>query len=276
MPEAWPGGDATYDTLLDGETDRQIGAIWHFLTLGRTAPDPRGISAPRWNLDVEGAPRVYRGRSRVAGFRGVAVGFPEGLHYAFDARNGALAAIWRGDFVSVNWNGQGAGDFNPRARAIELARDTALLAREETDAAWPLRPQVTKEEPVNPDPDYPRRLGYRFRGYRLDPGGVPTLRYALGDVAVEDRSAPVAAGDRLRLRRTLRFDTPEPARLTFRALAGEIEDADGGSFRCGGVVLTATDFSPRLRPFEGGRELLLDLDLPAGTSTLELVYDFAD
>ena len=78
MPESWPGGVAVDDETLGGDTDAQIGAIWHFLTLGRSAPNPRGIDQPRWNVDVEGAPRVYRGRGRVAGFRGVAVGFLRG------------------------------------------------------------------------------------------------------------------------------------------------------------------------------------------------------
>ncbi|MEM1450762.1 MAG: c-type cytochrome, partial [Planctomycetota bacterium] len=183
MPESWPGGVAVDTETLGGDTDAQIGAIWHYLTLGRSAANPHGIDQPRWDVDVEGAPRLYRGRSRVAGFRGIAVGFPEGLHYAFDANNGALAALWRGDFLSVNWNGQGAGNFFPRTKAAELARDVALLPRVEGDAPWPLQPVKTEEEPVNPDPMYPRQYGYRFRGYRLDEGGVPTLRYTLGDVA---------------------------------------------------------------------------------------------
>lgn len=284
MPESWPGGVAVHDTMLGGDTDRQIAAIWDYLTLGTSARDPRGISQPRWNIDVEGAPRVYRGRSRVAGFRGVAVGFPEGLHYAFDANNGAFAALWRGDFVSVNWNGQGAGDFNPRSRAAELARDIGVLVEHGPDAPWPLRPVTTKEEPVNPDPTYPRQHGYRFRGYRLDADGVPTLRYMLGGMLVEDRSAPVEGavkgavkGDgAVRLARTLTFDTEAATTVTTRVLTGAIEDLGDGRFRVERVTLSIGAAAPRLRPLGEGRELLLDLELPAGRTALELIYDLAD
>ena len=51
-----------------------------------------------------------------------------------------------------------------------------------------LRPQMTKENPVNPDPLYPRNRGYRFEGYQLDADGVPTFLYRTGAVSVADRS----------------------------------------------------------------------------------------
>jgi len=276
MPQSWPGGVAVDDETLGGDTDRQIRAIWHYLRLGTSAANPRGINQPRWMVDVEGAPRTYRGRSRVAGFRGIAVGFPEGLHYAFDANNGALAAVWRGDFLSVNWNGQGAGDFDPRSRAAELARDVALLPRIADDEPWPLAPVKTEEAPVNPDPTYPRQHGYRFRGYRMDEGGVPTLRYSIGDVMVEDRTAPVGRGDGFVLGRTLSFEASAPAALTFRALAGEVEDLGEGRFRSGRVTIELPGASTRLRTFEGGVELLVDIDLEPGMQTLEVTLELAD
>lgn len=281
MPESWPGGEPVYDDLLDADTDRQLGAIWHYLVLGRSAANPQGIDQPRWNVDVDGRARLYRGRSRVAGFRGVAVGFEEGLHYAFDANNGALAALWRGDFVSVNWNGQGAGDFNPRGRPLELPRDLALVAGDVPDP-WPLRPVTTEENPVNPDPTYPRQHGYRFRGYDLDPEGVPTLRYSIGDVQVSDRSVPRPSGERVVLHRSITFDAPEATSMTFRALNGLVELPDSGGFRFGKLKLHVAPTSPlsprmfELRTVDLGSELLLHLPLPAGTSTLELTYDLAD
>ena len=47
MPESWPGGVAVDDETLGGDTDAQIGAIWHFLTLGRSAPRARTPAAAR-------------------------------------------------------------------------------------------------------------------------------------------------------------------------------------------------------------------------------------
>ena len=104
--------------------------------------------------------------------RGIAIGFPEGVHLAFDANNGALAAIWTGDFVSARWESQGAGDFNPRGRPVRLARDLAFLP--ELEGGWPLRPRPTKEAPVNADPTYPRQHGYRFLGYSFDAADAPS------------------------------------------------------------------------------------------------------
>ena len=276
MPESWPGGVALHDTLLDGDTDKQINAIWDYLTLGRSARDPKGIAQPRWDVDVADRPKVYRGRSRVAGFRGIAVGFPEGIHYAFDANNGALAAIWRGDFVSVNWNGQGAGDFNPRARAVELARDVALLEKVAGNAPWPLRPTMTKEAPINPDPTYPRQHGYRFRGYHLGKDGTPTLRYALGDVLVEDRLVPIEVKGQKALRRTLVFEAKSPSAATFRALTGTIEKLGPGIHRGGGLSVTTSAGEARLRPLAEGQELLLDIELPQGRTQLELTYEIVN
>lgn len=276
MPESWPGGVALHDTLLDGDTTKQINAIWDYLTLGRSARDPKGIAQPRWDVDVGDRPKVYRGRSGVAGFRGIAVGFPEGIHYAFDANNGALAAIWRGDFVSVNWNGQGAGDFNPRSRPVELPRDVALLERIPPDDPWPLRPTMTKEKPINPDPTYPRQHGYGFRGYHLGPDGTPTMRYAMRRALVEDRLTPMEFEGRLGLVRTLRIGALEPMGASFRVLAGDIKVLGPGRYRAGGITVTASGLEPRLRAFGDGQELLIDLELSKGLTQLELTYEFVD
>ena len=113
MPVSWPGGKAALKTVLNGDTDRQIEAIWYFLSLGTSAPDPSGIRAVETKLFVTDATRTYRGRSSVAGYRGIAVGFPSKLSYAFNAQTGTLTAIWRGDFLRVDRSGQGSGAFQP-------------------------------------------------------------------------------------------------------------------------------------------------------------------
>ena len=61
------------------------------------------------------------------------------------------------------------------------------------DAPWPLRPVMTKENPVNPDPLYPRNRGYQFGGYQLDKDGVPTFLYRTGAVTVADTAHAVVA-----------------------------------------------------------------------------------
>ncbi len=156
MPTSWPGGVAAFKTILDGDTNRQIEAIWYYLSLGTSAADPPGVRAVGTKLVVGETAVVHRGRSRVAGFRGIAVGLPEKMNYAFNAETGTLSAIWEGEFVSVNWSGQGSGDFNPAGPSIQLAQDVSFATLESATAPWPLMPVMTKEAPPIPIRCIPR------------------------------------------------------------------------------------------------------------------------
>ena len=226
MPESWPGGVAVDDETLGGDADAQIGAIWHFLTLGRSAPT-RGIDQAALERRRGGHPRSTAGAAAWRGFRGVAVGFPEGLHYAFDANNGALAALWREDFVSVNWNGQGAGDFNPRARARETRARRRSPGGRRARRAWPeARPDGGGAGQPRPDLPPPARLPLprvpALRGGRRADAALLPGRRPVSDRAVPELEA-ADEGGRARLVRTLTFETDAPSEVTFRALAGEVE-----------------------------------------------------
>lgn len=282
MPDYWPDGVAVQTKILGGETRAQIDAIWHYLALGRSARDPAGIRAQPTELFVTSEARLYRGRSGIAGFRGIAVGFPGGLSYAFDAQNGALAGLWTGGFVRVNWRGQGPGNFDSATHAVQLVRDVAFRPFDEVPAPWPARPRPTEEQPVNQDPLYPRHLGYRFQGYTFDGEQVPTLRYRIGEVAIEDRSVPIAGRSQADaaavLVRTLELRTPTARRLQFRALVGDIVALGEGEYSAPELRLRVPDVPARLRSASGDApgDLLLDLDLPAGRSTLTLEYELSD
>ena len=43
MPSFWPEGKAAVPSVLGGDTDRQIAAIWAYLSLGKEAPPPPGL-----------------------------------------------------------------------------------------------------------------------------------------------------------------------------------------------------------------------------------------
>ncbi|MFT7671201.1 MAG: hypothetical protein ACI8X5_003918, partial [Planctomycetota bacterium] len=276
MPQSWPGGDAAHTTILGGDTEAQIRAIWFYLAAGRTARLPEGLEARPSKLEVIDRTRTYRGRSAIAGFRGIAVGFPDGVNYAFDANNGALSGIWVGDYISVRWDGQGAGDFTPAARAIQLARDVSFLPRENDEQPWPLRPRTTEEQPINPDPAYPRNWGYQFRGYYYDESDVPTFMYESGTIGIEDRSIGVVKEERTLLRRTLRFEAPTAQALWFRPLVGDLERASPTQYKQGSLQLTTPDARTLMRPTlwdPTQSELLIELDLPAGTSEWSFEYE---
>jgi len=276
MPESWSDGEAAHPDL-EGDTDAQIQAIWDYLALGRSADDPDGITRQRSELFVTDEVRTYRGRSRIAGFRGIAVGYPGGLNYAFDANNGSLAGLWTGNFVTVHWESQGAGDFNPADRPVELARDLAFYPLANEREPWPLRPLTTDEEPINPDPAYPRNRGYRFRGYTLGENLVPTLLYDLGDVAIEDTSAADLAGEHPVLRRTLRLHAPVAQTLWFRVLTGRLEEVGPNAYQSGRLRVTLPDGRVVRRSIgtdeEPADELLVELLLPAGELEVKVAYE---
>jgi len=264
---------------MGGDTDAQIQALWYYLTLGRSARDPSGIRSVGFKLAVTDTPRTYRGRSGIAGYRGIAVGFPGGVNYAFNAQNGALSGLWRGDYVNVGWGGQGAGQFNPAGRTITLAQDLALYRLKNKAEPWPLRPRTSKEQPVNPDPLYPRNRGYQFKGYFFDSKQVPTLMYKTGNISIEDRSIPKTVGDdktKPVLSRTLSFDAPESETIWFRALTGKIEAVSKAKYKTADVGLTIPAANTLLRKTSDERnplELLLELKIPKGKSKVTIEYE---
>ncbi|MCH7228390.1 hypothetical protein [Haloferula sp. A504] len=281
MPSFWPGGQAVQTEILEGDTEEQLRALYHYFSLGRSARDPDGLKAEDSSLVVEDETRVYRGRSRVAGYRGIAVGHPGGLNFAFNAQNGTLSAIWKGEFVRVNWRGQGAGDFNPVGRPVQMTQDVSLLA--EPMDPWPAMPVRTKEAPANPDPLYPRQYGYAFKGYSLDDSGVPTFRYHSGKVAITDIAVPETSAEGQVLRRTLSFETGEPATLYFRALTGSLEQVSPSVFQTPKLQLAIhempSDAGVSLRTASGGedsREVIVKIPLSAGSTNLILDYALRD
>ena len=276
MPTAWPNGVASHKTILDGNADMQIEAIWYYLSLGTSAADPSGIRSVSTKLTVDDQAKTYRGRSRVAGFRGIAVGLPEKLSYAFNAETGTLSAIWQGDFIGVNWGGQGSGDFNPASEPITLAQDVSFVTLADENAPWPLLPVMTKEAKTNPNPLYPKNVGYQFRGYFLGESSIPTFQYRSGTIEIEDRSVAVGTEEQRQLKRVLQFDSPAPQTVWFRALTGDINAESERVFRSGRLRLTipATESKLRTLSEEPKRsELLLRLQLPQGRSSLEFVYE---
>lgn len=277
MPTAWSNGIASHKTILDGNTDMQIESIWYYLSLGTSAADPSGIRWTNTKLVVGNEAMIHRGRSRVAGFRGIAVGLPEKISYAFNAETGTLSVLWTGDFVGVNWNGQGSGDFNPAREPITLAQDVSFAQLADENTAWPLMPVMTKDARTNPDPLYPKNHGYQFRGYYLNESLIPTFMYRSGTIEVEDRSTAAGADNAQRLIRLLQFNSPKSQIVWFRALTGEITAESDRVFKAGRLRLTvppAVEIKQRpLSDKPAFSELLLKLELPQGKSTQEILYE---
>jgi len=116
----------------------------------------------------------------------------------------------------VNWSGQGSGDFNPASEPITLAQDVSLVQFANENAPWPLLPVITKEARTNPNPLYPKNVGYQFRGYYLSELSIPTFMYRTGTIEIEDRSVAAGSEDKRQLKRVLQFNSPMPQTVWFR------------------------------------------------------------
>lgn len=124
MPTVFFGGKSAAPQFYDGHPQQQLTAMWAYLSQGNKLELPS--LAPPANAIVAGGenprftptdrPILVRGfMPGTAGLRGLAVGMPQRLHFAFDTERCALAAAWQGDFAEVGgWydNGRGSVDEN--------------------------------------------------------------------------------------------------------------------------------------------------------------------
>jgi mono/diheme cytochrome c family protein len=115
-----------------------------------------------------GKPLVFRTFLEGAGTEAVAVGFPEGVHAAFDSRECRWRLAWSGRFLDAmsTW-------------------DDRFCA-----PAKPLGEGVTDLSDVFPGPP----VDAEFLGFHLDADGVPTFLYEAGGGHFEDRVKPGDGG----------------------------------------------------------------------------------
>ena len=207
MPTFFPQGVGQLKTVYDGDADRQIAAMWHYLNAASSPPLPPKIEKARsqnYELVPEDRPLLLRTFMKEAGTHAIAVGLPEKIHFAFDAERVRLSLAWRGRFLDAR--GTWFERFTPPAKPLGdgmLQFPPGLLIAPLKAAADP----------------WPTSVPVQFRGYRLDQRGIPTFLYRLANHDIEER---ITAGDQSQLIRhlTLRHDTDD-VRLWIRPLVGK-------------------------------------------------------
>lgn len=267
MPAAWPAtGKSFFTEFLDGDTDRQIEAVWLYLSDGERAKIPAGLVNPTMELVPVDHAIVYRNFIAGAGPRGIAVGYPEGIHQAFDADRLRLALLWKGRFIdaSRHWSARGEGFEGPAGDSIlAFPESPAFAFLDDSEQSWP--------------PFQPQQ--YQFRGYRVDEQQRPTFRYNVGSVQIEDflDTRDLGPNDPVTRRLVLRSDMPV-AGLYWRVFAGPSIVEDEGWWVIDGTWRVRVDVSSGARPVvrtnAGGQSELL-VPLAWDGRPLEIVQQFS-
>ena len=262
MPSAWPpSGPSFLPDLLEGDSDKQIAAVWRYLKDGNRAKTPFGLSTNSKELIPTEEAIIYRNFIAGAGSRAIGVGYPEGIHVAFDANDLRLALIWQGAFIdaSRHWNGRGQGYQPPAGEKVKsLAPGVSIATLSSAEADWP-----KFEDKKGPGPKFQARvLGHQFKGYRLAPDQRPTFLYEIDGLRVEDYPNPVETAASVSLKRTLTI-SGKPKTNTFLRLAAGSISRDGDNFDLGdGLSLSVADaekHSATVRKSAGTQELLIPI-----------------
>lgn len=270
MPTFWPDGKSLIKDVAGGNTDRQIDAIWTYLSLGKSMPLPEGVlieGGVGEELTPMGEPIVHRTFMKGVGPRSILVGFPERVHVAFDANVMRLAKLWRGRFFDGSGVSSGRTDkfFDPLGDdVLDLPAGPALAFLNNDNSPWP-----TAE--MND-----RNIGGRFRGYRLESSTrQPLFRYDLDDVSVEERIEPVLRAGGASIARHFELRAGVPARgLHFLAAAGGtiVKQSDGSWLIDGKVtiILSGDVSNVNVRGGNSGRELVFQPEFKAGASNFKV------
>jgi hypothetical protein len=178
MPSFWPEGKAANRDILGGDTDKQIASIYSFAKSANGEPEGFPVTAGgAFELVPKERPIVQRTFMEGVGTHAILVGFPSGVHFAYDGKNARPALAWKGKFFDAynTWFSRFAPFEKPPGDSI---------------VKWPAASTSSAE--------------VRFDGYRLDAQGVPVFLLSVGGVRVEERFDGIEDG----LRRTITGDAP--------------------------------------------------------------------
>ncbi len=186
MSEFFLNGRSSVTTVLGGDHEKQTDALWSYFQLGKLAPSPDGLTVKgSMTLRVGDKPVVFRSFLEHAGSRGVAVGFPIGLHFAFDADTCRLVEAWQGDFIDATgaWKSRGGSVTGGNGKPVWTAPVGPSVVVGPQPAEWPKVPGV---EAV-----------VQFKGYELNLQGVPTFNYTIDagvrKIVVHERFEPTGS-----------------------------------------------------------------------------------
>ena len=175
MPSFWPGGISSNMAILGGDTAKQIASIYSFAKSANGEPEgfPTAGSS-EFELVPKDRPIVQRTFMEGVGTHAILVGFPTGVHMAYDGQKGVPALMWKGRFFDAY------NTWFSRFAPFEKPLDPNVVR-------WPSSDRSDEKD------------GVRFTGYRLEPSGSPVFITMKSGARIEDRFEGIEGG----LRRVL-------------------------------------------------------------------------
>jgi hypothetical protein len=248
MPTAWPNGQSTLASVLDGQALTQIESIWVYLNSSKPQI-PAGMGSKFMPLMPLDGAIVYRNFIQGAGVRAIGVGYPEKLNLAFDANDLRLAMIWKGGFIDAakHWTDRGAGFEGPLGDdVVNLPTGAPFAVLDKSDKEWP---------GANP-----RESGYKFLGYVLTKDDRPTFRYAFNDIVIEDFPNPTSRENPMFKRQFSLSASKAVDGLYYRAaVANKIESTGDGWFKLDGMKMRIEGAEATIRQSSGKSELIVPI-----------------
>jgi mono/diheme cytochrome c family protein len=260
MPTFFEGGKGTLTEVLEGDADKQIEAILTYLKELDQTRLPVGMEPNEFFELVPGdRPILLRTFMEGVGTHAIAVGFPQGIHFAFDALEVRSKLLWRGRFLNAEstWSNR----FSPFVHP--LSEDLAKLP----DAM----PLASLKDGLSPWPDRKgKEAGFRMGGFRVSPSGEPTFLYSFRGIAVEERLMP--SQESAWFRRTVELTGDGESVWFLAARAPKIETQGAGRYSAAGlkVRLREPEVSMAvLRRSGGADELLLPIRFREGRARVQ-------
>ena len=260
MPTFFEAGKGTLTEVLGGDADKQIEAILTYLKELDQTRLPVGMEPKEfYDLVPEDRPILLRTFMEGVGTHAIAVGFPQGIHFAFDALEVRSKLLWRGRFLNAEstWSNR----FSPFVQP--LSEDRAKLPE-----AMPL---ASLERSRSPWPDgMGKQAGYRMGGFRLSPSGEPTFLYSFGEIDVQERLLP--SRNNAWFRRILEFAGDGKSVWFLAARAPMIESQGAGLYSAGGLKVRLHEPEASmavLRRSGEADELLLPIRFREGSARVE-------
>jgi hypothetical protein len=265
MPTSWPNGQTQLPNLLDGDTSKQVEAIWQYLAQGKLARTPVGIGSQFIELIPEAEAIIYRNFIAGGGPRAIGVGYPEMAHLCFDGNKMNLAMIWHGAFIDAakHWTDRGSGFQPPLGdNVLNLPTDAPFASLGKAEDPWPKQPA--------------KELGYQFRGYKLTTDQRPTFLYDYNGVHVEDTPNAQEGKPSPILQRTFKLTADQAMKpMWYRAAAGsKIEMIEKGLYAIDGKWKTRIESTavPIIRQSGSGQELLVPINFKDRKATIVQQY----